>query len=584
MTWTVPARIETERLVLRPYSPAADVDAYHARLVEDADHLRPWMPWAADEPKPVEEHLAWLEQCAAWAAEGGHAYLGIFDKDTGAFLGSGGFHATDDPSVREIGYWLGASAMGRGYASEATIALAAVGLLHAGATRVEIRVSPANVRSSAVARRCGFALEGIAAREGEEPMEVWVADLGTLTREPAASTPLPTLRDAGGDVIAWPVWDVPARIETERLTIRRFLPEDAPAVSSVIAANREHLVRYLAWAEDEPKSPEARSRKIAENIARHEAGVDFLMGLFDRTTGQYLGSAGLHPLEDGRGLEIGYWISAEHEGRGLVTEAVAALTRVGLLHAGAGVVEIYHRPDNERSAAIPRRLGFTDAGLSSDTVDGSEHRVWVADLGTLGIEPLITTAFPRLADATGAAVAWRVWDVPARIETERLVLRRYEHGDVPAMHAAILENIDHLLPFIPWATDEPLTLAGREAQVTEYARASEAGEQFRFAMLDKATGAFIGGAGLHTRVGPDALEVGYWITAAREGEGLVTEAVGALARAAFASGAARVEIWCDPENDRSNAVAERCGFSPLGQRTRGGETLAAWALEAPGTP
>ncbi|WP_169746846.1 GNAT family N-acetyltransferase [Demequina gelatinilytica] len=584
MTWRIPARIETERLVLRPLEGEDDVAAYHASLVAHAEHLRPWMAWAVEEPLPIEKHREWIEQCLAWIAAGGNAYLGVFDRATGAFLGTCGFHATDDPSVREIGYWLGADAEGHGYASEAAIALMAVGLLHARASRVEIRVVPANARSSAVARRCGFTLEGVTAREGEEAMEVWVADVATLTREPAASTPLPRLADAAGATLPWPLWRVPARIETERLVVRRFRNEDAPDVSRVIAANREHLVRFLSWAEDEPRSPEARAAKLAQNIAHHEAGVDFLMGLFDRESGEYLGSAGLHPLDDRPGLEIGYWLSAEHQGRGLMSEAVAALTRVGLSHAGAETVEIYHRPDNTRSAAVPRRLGFADAGLTRDTDDGDEAARWVADRGTLAREPLATAPFPRLEDADGTPIPWEMWDVPPRVETERLVLRRYEPGDLEGMHASILDNLDHLRPFIPWAKHEPLSLAEREEQLAEYRRAFDAGEQFRYAVVDRATGAFIGGAGLHTRVGPDALEIGYWISADREGQGLASEAVRALTRAAFAAGARRAEIWCDLENARSNAVAERCGFAALGARPRGGETLFAWALDAPTAP
>ncbi|WP_062465035.1 GNAT family N-acetyltransferase [Demequina soli] len=581
MTWTVPARIETERLVIRRYVPE-DAEAMSRVIPANRSHLERFLPWARAEPVSEEERAATVATFIAQHEAGEDFPMGIFDAATGEYVGGAGFHTRRGPGVLEIGYWIAAAHEGRGLVTEAVVAQTAVALLYAGARRVEIYHAPENVRSEAVPRRAGFTHEGLADADEHGPAaERWVADVATLTRDPLASAPLPTLRDADGATLAWPVWDVPARVETERLVIRRFRPEDAPEVSRVIAANREHLVRHLAWAKDEPKTPEQRAAKIALNIAHHEAGIEFLMGMFDRDGGAYLGSIGLHPLDDRPGLEIGYWIDAEHEGRGLVSEAAAALTRVGLAYAGAETVEIFHRPSNARSEAVPRRLGFADAGLTRDTDDGQEARRWVASRETLAAEPLATAPFPRLADADGLPLAWGLWDVPTRIDTERLVLRRYEPGDVAPLHESILTNLPHLLPFIPWARNEPLSLAEREDLVAEYGRAFDTGEQFRFAMIDRATGAFIGGAGLHTRVGPDALEVGYWIAADREGEGLVSEAVRALTEVALTSGASRVEIWCDPGNVRSNAVAERCGYGSLGLRTRGGETLHAWAAEGP---
>ncbi|WP_062318356.1 GNAT family N-acetyltransferase [Demequina maris] len=404
MTWRVPPRIETERLVIRRLEPA-DVPAMHEAILANVAHLLPFIPWAPSEPQTLEQREAKVAEFTAAFDAGEDFALGMFDRTTGAYVGGTGFHTRVGPEALEIGYWIRADRQGEGLVTEAVLALTAVALLYAGATRVELWCDPANVRSNAVAARSGFTAAGSSTR-GDQDFHVWVADLATLAREPAASSPLPRLADAAGTTLAWPLWSVPARIETERLVIRRFRHDDADEVSRVIAANREHLVRYLAWAEDEPKTPEERAAKIALNITNHEAGVEFLMGMFDRDGGAYLGGIGLHPLDSRPGLEIGYWIAESHEGRGLVTEAVAALTRVALAYAGAETVEIFHRPGNARSAAVPRRLGFRDLGLTRDTDDGQEAARWVADAATLEEAPLASAPIPRLADAAGDEVPW----------------------------------------------------------------------------------------------------------------------------------------------------------------------------------
>ncbi|WP_062522502.1 GNAT family N-acetyltransferase [Demequina silvatica] len=405
MTWTVPARIETERLVIRRLE-AADVPAMHQAILANVDHLLPFIPWAPLEPQTIEQRAAKVAEFATAFDAGTDFSFGMFDRATGGFVGGAGLHTRVGPDALEIGYWIRADRQGEGLVSEAVIALTAVALLRARAARVEIHAEPANSRSNAVAERCGFERRGIETR-GAVELAVWTADLSTLTREPAASAPLPVLRDEDGAELDWRVWPVPAVIETERLVIRRFRAEDAAVVHRVIEANRDRLAASLSWARGAPSSPEERAAKVTENIAAHEAGVEFTMGLFHRASGAYLGSAGLHPLDDRPGLEIGYWIAASHEGRGLVTEAVIALARVALDYAAADTIEILHRPDNPRSGAVARRAGFTHVGRTLDTDDELEMERWVADEASLDREPLRSAPLPRLADADGTELAWR---------------------------------------------------------------------------------------------------------------------------------------------------------------------------------
>ena len=84
----------------------------------------------------------------------------------------------------------------------------------------------------------------------------------------------------------------------------------------------------------------------------------------------------------------------------------------------------------------------------------------------------------------------------------------------------------------------------------------------------------VGGSGLH-RIdwSVPRFEIGYWCRSGHTGQGLVTEAVVALARMAFdVLGAQRVEIRMDDNNVASWKVAERAGFTFEGRLRR--DTLA----------
>ena len=71
----------------------------------------------------------------------------------------------------------------------------------------------------------------------------------------------------------------------------------------------------------------------------------------------------------------------------------------------------------------------------------------------------------------------------------------------------------------------------------------------------------LGGTGLHPRIGPGGLELGYWIRASATRQGIATEASAALTRAGFeVCGADRIEIRIDPRNEASFGIPRKLGF------------------------
>jgi RimJ/RimL family protein N-acetyltransferase len=122
---------------------------------------------------------------------------------------------------------------------------------------------------------------------------------------------------------------------------------------------------------------------------------------------------------------------------------------------------------------------------------------------------------------------------------------------------------------MPWAHDEPTPLDDKVELLRRFRGMFDLGQDFVYGLFDRDESEVVGGAGLHTRVGDDAFEIGYWLRASRVGVGLAREATAALTIVAFSvCGVDRVEIHVDPANERSLAVPRALGFEEEGTLRR----------------
>jgi RimJ/RimL family protein N-acetyltransferase len=140
-----------------------------------------------------------------------------------------------------------------------------------------------------------------------------------------------------------------------------------------------------------------------------------------------------------------------------------------------------------------------------------------------------------------------------------VVVRRSVVGDAEALSAAALASLDHLAPWMPWATPEGV---GVETQRIRLAALTWApGAEWAYLIRDPADDAVVGGCSLMPRRGPGTLEIGYWVHVERTGRGVATEAVRLLTAAAERiDGVERVWILTDEANVRSAAVPRRLGY------------------------
>lgn len=108
---------------------------------------------------------------------------------------------------------------------------------------------------------------------------------------------------------------------------------------------------------------------------------------------------------------------------------------------------------------------------------------------------------------------------------------------------------------------EAATAVAQRERITRVEQWWDAGSDFTYLLVEPVAGGLLGHFGLHSRVGPNAIELGYWLAPDAIGHGFCTAAAGALTNAALEHlDVVRVEIHCDEANVRSQAVPRRLGY------------------------
>lgn len=168
--------------------------------------------------------------------------------------------------------------------------------------------------------------------------------------------------------------DVPERLEGERVVVRAFADEDAPAFHAAIRESVEHVRPWLPWYNWHNTAGDTLEY-IRQTRARFLLREDFSMGVFDRGEGQPLGGVGLRPHDwQVPSFEIGYWLRLTAEGKGHMQEAVRLVTGLAFETLLAQRVMIRCDTRNERSQRVAERLGFVREGcLRHESVDTDGH-------------------------------------------------------------------------------------------------------------------------------------------------------------------------------------------------------------------
>lgn len=144
--------------------------------------------------------------------------------------------------------------------------------------------------------------------------------------------------------------------ETERLTVRRFLPDDLPALHRYCV--NPNVGSHAGW---KPHETLEDSRHVLKEFIEG----DEVWAIVEKASGQLIGSCGLHrdhKRMNDRVRMLGYVLDEAYWGKGYMTECA-----LGLLHYGFSVLQlelisVYHFSYNDRSRRVIEKCGFHKEG------------------------------------------------------------------------------------------------------------------------------------------------------------------------------------------------------------------------------
>ena len=344
----------------------------------------------------------------------------------------------------------------------------------------------------------------------------------------------------------------------DELALRLRERHDAKALYQRAVDDREHLARWFGWAREFDE--DSIFRQVERGLEQFVAGDGWHADLVWR--GEPVGSLWLHYLNrEGGSTEVGYWLAAGHEGKGLVTRAVRGLLRHFFVERRLDRVAIALDPRNERSQAVALRLGLEpEAVLRRAVLDADGAPGDLAFYGMLRDdweaagadgEPKSRLSPPRFAMCID--------------RDQELYLAVFEREDADELARLVTANEAHLRPWMAWVggARPQSQLAFIENRAL---RALATADGFECAIVKD--GRIIGAAGVH-EVNPRSKRgsIGYWIDEKAQGNGYVTKVVAAILARSFTLGVIegepfeRLDILAEVDNLKSRAVAERLGFT-----------------------
>ena len=148
------------------------------------------------------------------------------------------------------------------------------------------------------------------------------------------------------------------------IEIKLFETSEAKALYALVERNRGRLRTWLPWV-DHTHSAEDVRLFVLRVLDQYHSNMGPQTGIW--VDGALCGTVGCHPIDwSNRNCSIGYWLDGQYEGKGVITQCCRALLEYLFDELGLHRAEIRCGTGNQRSCAIPERLGFQREGIARE--------------------------------------------------------------------------------------------------------------------------------------------------------------------------------------------------------------------------
>ncbi|MCA1029434.1 GNAT family N-acetyltransferase [Bacillus timonensis] len=161
----------------------------------------------------------------------------------------------------------------------------------------------------------------------------------------------------------------------QSIELKLLEKRDSKEVFEVLEENRLHLREWLPWV-DGMTSEEDYEPILKMWLEQFAGNNGFQAGILYE--GKFVGMVGFHGIDwNNSKTSIGYWLSKEGEGKGIMTKSVKAIVNHAFTYWNLHRVEIGCGEKNDKSRAIPKRLGFQIEGIRRDAecLYGKHHNI-----------------------------------------------------------------------------------------------------------------------------------------------------------------------------------------------------------------
>ncbi len=151
------------------------------------------------------------------------------------------------------------------------------------------------------------------------------------------------------------------RLQSGLIDLQLLSLEDADEIFALIEKNRVYLRSWMPWL-DRTKTVSDFRNYVEKTLTQHEKKELYQWTI--RYNGKIVGMIGYHVIDYlNRHVNIGYWLSEDFQGKGIMTTSCKLIIDFAFTRLGLNKVCVRCATGNDKSCAIPKRLGFTHEGI-----------------------------------------------------------------------------------------------------------------------------------------------------------------------------------------------------------------------------